>query len=84
MLSKEDIKRRLAYCKEQAKEKVTQDFWSYRVSFYLDGTGFVYMSNPHGQGNSNEGKRIEKCNGGPAYACTSKDNDMFLFVFCFC
>ena len=48
-LSKDDEKRRLAWAKEKVREKVTQDFWSYGVSMYMDAVGFVYKQNAFNQ-----------------------------------
>ena len=37
---------RLACCKQKVKTHVGQDFWSYDVSLYIDGTGFVLKTDP--------------------------------------
>ena len=72
ILSKKDIKRRLAYCKEKIKENIGQDFWSYGVSFYLDGTGFVYKQNPMNQAFAPKAREWRKSNEGLSYGCTAK------------
>ena len=49
IVSKSDIAKRLRYCKDKIKSKIGQKFWSYGVSLYLNGTGFVYKTNPMDQ-----------------------------------
>jgi len=72
ILTKEDIKKRLKYCREKVRNNVDQEFWSYGVSFYLDGTGFAYKTNPMDQATAPRAREWRKENEGLSYGCTAK------------
>ena len=72
VLSPDDIKARYKYCKEKVRNNVTQDFWSYGVSMYLDGTGFAYKRNPLDQAFAPKAREWRKPNEGLDYQCTTK------------
>lgn len=72
ILNKSDIKKRLAYCKDKIKNNICQDFWSYGVSFYLDGVGFVFKTNPMDQAFAPQAREWRRPNEGLSYGCTAK------------
>ena len=39
------MKKRLEFCKELKNDGCTENFWRNSISFYLDGTGFIYKQN---------------------------------------
>ena len=47
VLSKSDIAKRLRYCNDKIKNQSGQEFWSYGVSLYLDGTVVTKIGNDH-------------------------------------
>ena len=41
-----DMKNRMKFCRKIRKFKLGQDFWNRHISFYLDGKGFEYKTDP--------------------------------------
>ena len=41
-----DFTKRMKFCNNIKKRKLEQNFWREGISFYLDGTGFEYKTNP--------------------------------------
>ena len=72
VLSPDDIKNRLRYARDIVKNKIGQEFWSYGVSFYLDGKGFAYKTNPMDQAYAPRAKEWRRPNEGLTYGCTAK------------
>ena len=48
LLKLNDCRLRLKFAQKQLKER-PEDFWTNHIAMYLDGTSFVYKSNPHDQ-----------------------------------
>ena len=70
LLSANDMKNRMRFCRKICKFKLGQDFWTRLISFYLDGKGFEYKTNPFDQApKASEWRR--KCEG-LNIGCTSK------------
>ena len=40
------MKNRMKFCTKIHTFKLGQDFWNHHISFYLDGKGFEYKTNP--------------------------------------
>ena len=72
VLTKDDVIKRLAYCKDKVKNNVKQDYWSYGISLYLDGTGFVYKTNPMDQACAPRAREWRRPDEGLNYKCTAK------------
>lgn len=49
MMSAQDMKKRVLFCRRIERKKLGLDFWTKGISFYLDGKGFQYKTNPHDQ-----------------------------------
>ena len=49
LLHAKDLKSRVKFCKKIRKQKLDDEFWRSGISFYLDGKGFQYKSNPYDQ-----------------------------------
>ena len=73
-LSKEDQKIRLSWARSKVKENVTQAFWNYGVSMYMDGVGFVYKKNAFDQARAPKGRLWRRTSEGLARNCTAKLN----------
>ena len=61
----------MAFAKKVLKDLPT-DFWCYKIAFYLDGVGFVYIRNPKDQAMAPSGRVWQKCNEGLAEGYTAK------------
>lgn len=72
LLRAADLKKRLKYCREVREQKKTQDWWNYGISFYLDGTGFVYKSNPMDQATAPRAREWRLLSEGLMLGCTAK------------
>ena len=70
MLSQDDIRNRLASFSDKVEKKVGQSFWSYTISFYIDGTGFVYKRNSKNQTCAPKVKEWRRPNEGRSYGCS--------------
>ena len=47
LLTAADLKKRVKFCKKVKKRNLGSQFWREGISFYLDGKGFQYKTNPH-------------------------------------
>ena len=45
MMSPEDFKNRLQFCRKLMQNNVCPEFWKKRISFYLNATGLEYKCN---------------------------------------
>ena len=71
LMRKDDLKKRLdfaTYC----KNNYPANFWTDHVSFYLDGTGFAYKTNPLDQAKAPKGRTWRKKSEGLELGCTGK------------
>ena len=72
LLTSEDIKNRLKFCKQIKKDNKTQQFWNTGISFYFDGTGFIYKTNPMDQAMAPTAREWRLPNEGLSIGCTAK------------
>ena len=72
VLSKSDIAKRLRYCKDKIKNQIGQEFWSYGVSLYLDGTVVTKIGNDHKQPETTTNHQQTKTNHDKLSQTTSK------------
>jgi len=72
LLSPKDIKRRLQFCRKQRRDNITQEFWDYGISFYLDGKGFEYKSNPMDQARAPKSREWRRKGEGLNIGCVAK------------
>ena len=49
LLLRKDLTKRLQFCRKIRRLKLKQQFWREGLSFYLDGKGFEFKTNPQGQ-----------------------------------
>ena len=71
LLYERDLKCRLKFCRKMIHEK-TQQFWNYGISFYLDGKGFEYKSNPLDQARAPKAREWRQVGEGLSYGCVAK------------
>ena len=71
LLLSEDLKIRLKYCREIKKKNLGQEYWN-SLSFFLDGTGFIYKQNPMDQALTPKAREWHKPNEGLNIGCTAK------------
>ena len=57
---------------DKIKNKIGQEFWSLGTILYLDGTGFIYKTNPLDQAFSPQVREWQRANEGLSYECTAK------------
>ena len=67
----DDLKKRLDFAKYY-KNNYPANFWTDHVSFYLDGTGFAYKTNPLDQAKAPKGRTWRKKSEGLKLGCTGK------------
>ena len=64
LLKNADVKKRLEFCKKLKNDGCTETFWRNSISFYLDGTGFIYKQNPKDQATAPKAREWRKrCEG---------------------
>jgi transposase len=72
LLHAKDLKSRVKFCKKIRKQKLGDEFWRTGISFYLDGKGFQYKSNPYDQARAPGAREWRKRGEGLKFNCTAK------------
>ena len=72
LLLKTDLTKRLKFCHKVRRLKITQQFWREGISFYLDGKGFEYKTNPQGAGRCPSAREF----GGVLFAIPARSPDL--------
>ena len=72
LMTKDDLKKRLAFCRKIKRLKMNEEFWRKGVSFYLDGVGFEYKTNPQGEARSPATRAWRKKSEGLSIHCVAK------------
>lgn len=67
-----DLKKRLQFCRNIRKQKITQEWWNTGISFYLDGKGFIYKQNPMDQATAPKAREWRMRSEGLLLGCTAK------------
>ena len=71
LMRNDDLKKRLDFAKYY-KNNYPANFWTDHVSFYLDGAGFAYKTNPLDQAKAPKGRTWRKKSEGLKLGCTGK------------
>ena len=71
LMKEDDLKKRVKFAK-LCKKIYPCDFWTNKVAFYLDGTGFAHKTNPLDQARAPKGRTWRKKTEGLAFGCTAK------------
>ena len=71
ILSLSDHKKRLSYCRK-ANKFLDEEFWTHKVSFYLDGKGFQYKTNPLDTAKAPHAREWRTRKQGLDYGCVAK------------
>ncbi len=72
LLTQQDLKARMIFCRKVRKLKLGQDFWNNNISFYFDGKGFEFKTNPLDQARAPKAREWRKVSEGLKVGCTSK------------
>ena len=72
LLLEKDLIQRLRFCRKIRRLKVTQQFWREGISFYLDGKGFEYKTNPLGQARCPSSREWRRRGEGLSFGCVAK------------
>ena len=72
MLLKKDLSIRLRFCQKVKRMGFGPDLWTTGISFYLDGKGFEYKSNPMDQARAPRAREWRKKGEGLSFRCTAK------------
>jgi len=72
LLLPKDLPARLRFCNEIRSQGLTINFWRNQISFYFDGTGFVYKENPMDEAFAPKAREWRQPNEGLAFGCTAK------------
>ena len=89
LLTKLDLKNCLKYCRKAKKINFDTEFWTKQVSFYLDGKGFIYKTNPFDMATAPRAREWRKPNEGLNYGCVAKGskegvrNANFMVAICY-
>ena len=67
-----DLPKRMRWCRKVKRLGLGIEFWRKGVSFYLDGVGFPYKSNPHDQAKAPSAKAWMKSDERLSQGCTAK------------
>ena len=71
LITRKDLKDRVAFATAVLHERPT-NFWTDQVAFYLDGTGFVFKTNPLDQARAPRARVWRKPSEGLCFGCTAK------------
>ena len=72
LLTMQDLIKRVRFCRKVKRHRLSQHFWSKRISIYLDGKGFAYKQNPKDQARAPKAREWRRKGEGLSYGCTSK------------
>ena len=72
LLHAKDLKARHKFCQKIRRIGLAQEFWRTGISFYLDGKGFQYKSNPNDQARAPQARQWIKRGEGLKFRCTAK------------
>ena len=70
LLNAGDLKARVKFCQKVRRNGLMKEFWRTGISFYLDGKGFQYKTNPDDQAHAPRARKWRKW--GEGLKCTSK------------
>ena len=71
-LTPQDLKNRVKFCRKVKRLVFGPALWTEGVSFYLDGKGFEFKTNPMDQARAPKAREWRKKGEGLAYGCTAK------------
>ena len=72
LLHQADLKKRLQFCHKIRRLAITQQFWREGISFYLDGVGFEFKTNPLGEARSPSSREWRRKGEGLNFGCVAK------------
>eukprot|EP00794_Sanderia_malayensis_P001028 gene1028-biopygen266 len=72
LMTRKDLSATMKFCRNIRKRKFGPDFWRKHISFYLDGKGFEFKTNPFDQARAPKAREWRKQNEGLKIGCTSK------------
>ena len=72
LMSPKDLKRRVKFCRKIIRRKLSMNFWTTGIGFYLDGKGFAYKNNPQDQARAPRARVWRKRGEGLDMGCTAK------------
>lgn len=72
LMTKADLKVRLKFAKDIIKNENNETLWKEKICFYLDGTSWVFKTNPCDQARHAETRVWRKPSEGLSLGCTSK------------
>lgn len=72
LMKNTDFAKRVKFCRNIKKRNLDINFWRKGISFYLDGTGFEYKTNPFESARTPKSKEWRKTNEGLTYTQKGK------------
>ena len=72
LMSRKDLKKRLKFAKDIINNRNNETFWMDELSFYLDGTTWIFKTNPCDQANNSNARVWRKPSEGLKFGCTAK------------
>ena len=72
ILNLKDLKKRLAYCRKAIGRNLGEEFWTRNISFYLDGKGFQYKTNPLDTAKAPQAREWRTVKQSLDYGCVAK------------
>lgn len=79
LMSRADHKKRVAFARKMIRDH-DETFWENDLSFYLDGTSWVFKTNPCDQAATSHARVWRKENEGLNFGCTSKGKRLDMVV----
>ena len=72
LMTKKDLAARVTFCQKAKRHGMGDDFWKYRIAFYLDGKGFEFKTNPMDQARAPRAREWRLRCEGLKLGCTAK------------
>ena len=72
LLGEQDLVDRVKFCRKLRRKKLREEFWKEGLSFYLDGKGFEFKTNPQDQVRAPSAREWRKRGEGLKIGCVAK------------
>ena len=81
MMSPKDMQKRVLFCRRIERRKLGLEFWTKGISFYLNGEGFQYKTNPHDQARATKGRGWKTASEGFKFTVKGKKKGQTMLNF---
>ena len=81
IMSPKDMQKRVLFCRRIKRKKLGLEFWTKGISFYLDGKGFQFKTNPHDQARAPKARGWRTASEGLKYTAKGKKEGQTMLNF---